>query len=111
MARTMSIGRFKNGQGGYRRPVPAEGTRLRELYDLFKANEGVPVAVATSRGRPVDDLTDFYGLDIMCLIPGRGGAPPHNVKPVYVLAGEWFGMEYVDYIARHLERAPSIVPE
>jgi|SRR5687768_2162379 len=78
-------------------PFPKEGTRIRDVYDLFQANKGVPIDFKTNRTgastRVVSDLVDFYGLDIRRI---RNG--------VWVLAGEWFGKVYVDYIAQNIEK-------
>jgi hypothetical protein len=70
---------------------PSAGTKLGDLYDLFKANEGIPIAWRQGSGRSLEQLQDFYGLDIRCIRSG-----------IWVLAGEWFGSEYVDYIARRI---------
>lgn len=78
---------------GHRRaPVqslPREGTKLREVYDLFQANKGV--AISFKRDHAVYFLVDFYGLDIRCVRQGQ-----------WVLAGEWFGKVYQDYIAERI---------
>jgi hypothetical protein len=75
---------------------PREGTRRRELYDLFKANEGIPIRAKFTRcdRGSMSALQDSYGLDIRCLRRGPGST--------WVLAGEWFGSEYVDYIAQRI---------
>jgi len=80
---------------------PREGTKLRAMYDLLMANKGVPIDISLSKlyGRKcmssqVSALTDFYGLDIRNLKRGR-----------WVLAGEWFGATYVDYIADRIAKA------
>lgn len=83
--------------------APREGTRVRRMFDLLKANKGVPISMPLTmfdggtrghnRSRVIMDLQDYYGLDIRNL--GRGK---------WVLAGEWFGRTYVDYIADHLAR-------
>jgi hypothetical protein len=70
---------------------PKEGTKLRARYDLFMANKGVPIDRPLSgkrNPRLIHDLRDYYGLDIRCLGYRR-----------WVLAGEWFGPVYIDYIA------------
>jgi hypothetical protein len=74
---------------------PARGTKLGELYDQFQANKGAPIQVDNDgrRGVRLQSLTDFYGLDIR-----------HVSKKHYVLAGEWFGRVYIDYIEERLER-------
>lgn len=82
---------------------PAEGTKIRAVYDLLMASKGLPVEVNLSRmfnsnggadGRRIQDLRDYYGLDIRKLSNGR-----------WVLAGEWFGKTYVDYIADRIHAA------
>jgi hypothetical protein len=80
-------------QGRPSAPHPHEGTRTRELYDFFKANEGVPLKLTSSRKdrAKIAALQDVYGLDIRCLWHGT-----------WVLAGEWFGSRYVDYIAQRI---------
>jgi hypothetical protein len=73
---------------------PRPGSKIGELYDLFKANEGIPIqlTISHSKHHRLRPLIDTYGLDIRCIRRGT-----------WVLAGEWFGSEYVDYIARHIE--------
>lgn len=84
-------------RGACCREIPHEGTRMRRVFDIFMANKGVPVDIAPSqfggrnKGSVVRQLTDIYGLDLRCIRPGR-----------WVLAGEWFGRHYVDYIAERL---------
>lgn len=92
-------------RGRYANPVqaaPREGTYLREVYDLFMANKGVAIEFTMGRNRRVIEvLTDYYGLDIRCIHRGRR----HCGKSQWVLAGEWFGRSYQDYIAERLEAA------
>jgi len=86
--------------------APRDGTKLRALYDLFMANKGTPVEVkifgnskfGTKTGAAVrlEQLRSFYGMDIRC-IKRRGHLPG-----IWVLAGEWFGPPYVDYVADRL---------
>jgi hypothetical protein len=73
--------------------APREGTRLRAVYELFQASKGQPIVFVRRAGctRLIDDLIDYYGLDIRCLGRGR-----------WILAGEWFGRVYVDYVAQRL---------
>lgn len=83
------------------RTEPHEGTYIRRMYDLLKQSKGQPIETSLSmfEGRPgvaaqaIEYLRDFYGLDIRKIQQGR-----------WVLAGEWFGCEYRDYISEHLER-------
>ena len=57
---------------------------------VFCANKGVPVRYVTRQNNPnqISVLCDEYGLDIRRLAYRK-----------WVLAGEWFGDVYVDYIA------------
>lgn len=74
---------------------PQEGTRIREIYDILFANIGKPVDIGVVRGddsQRIAALENYYGLDIRAL--RRKGE-----HALYVLAGEWFGKIYVDYIA------------
>lgn len=78
---------------------PKPGTELGELYDLFQASKGAPIQVDYKDGKRSNRLIalqDFYGLDIR-----------HVSKKHYVLAGEWFGRVYIDYIAERVEREPA----
>lgn len=69
--------------------MPREGTKLRELYDLFQSNKGQVIAINRTKqtGRRFEDLIDFYGLDIQHVRLGQ-----------WILAGEWFGENYVSYL-------------
>lgn len=82
------------GNSHFQNPKPREGTRLREVYDLFYLNKGLPVEFFHSGkdNSSLIKLIDFYGLDIRCISRGK-----------WVLAGEWFGKVYVDYIAEHIK--------
>jgi len=75
---------------------PREGTRIRGLYDMFMERRGLPIewSVNYLTARAIDDLRDYYGLDIRNLGYGR-----------WVLAGEWFGPTYIDYIADRIAKA------
>jgi hypothetical protein len=84
---------------------PRDGTRIRAIYDLLQANKGLPIEVHLTKmcisksgniSRAINDLSDYYGLDIR-RIGGRYGR--------WVLAGEWFGRTYVDYIADRIHAA------
>lgn len=96
--RTESPARAKSSKGVLRF-VPREGTKLRELYDLLQSRRGLPIEIPITRVFPISSiaqLTDFYGLDIRRLGPGYKR---------WILAGEWFGLEYRDYIAARLQEA------
>lgn len=68
----------------YRRLKDSPG-RYVDLLDLAREHKGGKFGQAISR------LQDDYGLDIR--------RPPHSHKGLYVLAGEWFGSHYSDYVA------------
>src|ERR1051325_3444783 len=75
-----------------KRSEPRTGTKIRELYDLFQSNRGVPIDYCTTDNRGavhtrMEVLMDSYGLDIRRIRNGK-----------WVLAGEWFGKAYIDYI-------------
>jgi len=86
------------------RDAPGNGTKLRANWDVLQANKGVPVELA---GEPryiamqIVQLVDFYGLDIRQVQRGFHGGDISRPS-LYVLAGEWFGRVYIDYIAEHI---------
>ncbi len=101
MSRCLPAASIKRGnRRGYTlRQIPLEGTRLRATYDLLMANKGAAINVSLSRaygpndgGTAISQLRDFYGLDIRKIKNGQ-----------WLLAGEWFGRVYVDYVAERLE--------
>jgi hypothetical protein len=82
-----------------RQALPREGTRLRFLYDLFQSNRGKIVSFSLARaGKDVASLVDFYGLDIRTIGKRR-----------WLLAGEWQGKEYVDYVLAEQEKREARV--
>ena len=91
----MSVSDVKKGRSSRRElsrsVAPREGTRTRELYDMFLQNRGIPVVYSHTLKQDsylLSQLVDRYGLDIRRIDRG-----------LWVLAGEWFGKNYVDYIA------------
>ena len=93
--RTMSASSAKHPKWkSYQHREPSPNTKLRKIYDKFMANKGIPVEFeldTSSRNYMTNQLPDFYGLDIRRID-----------RNCYVLAGEWFGTTYVDYIAERL---------
>jgi hypothetical protein len=94
--RTPSVNEIKTGHDRTH-PIPAEGTALRALYDVLKANRGNPVQILKRPGdtRPhsylataLSQLENFYGCDIKKVAPRK-----------YMLVGEWFGSYYADYMS------------
>lgn len=84
--------------------IPNEGP-TRSVYDILQANKGLPVEIEflghAQRCVILQYLTDFYGLDIRQA--ERGDKRTHRTSK-FMLAGEWFGRVYVDYVAERLER-------
>jgi hypothetical protein len=106
MARVESVSASKRTKQGvrFRRGKPHEGTVLRLWFDEIKASEGRPFS-ASIPSRVKDDLMDFYALDIVVIEKSHNIRGPKRVAPSsYVLAGEWFGSKYVDYVARQLNQ-------
>lgn len=68
--------------------LPRPGSKLRELYDMFKLNKGKIVNYDNYKtgSSMIRSLTDFYGCDIRHL----------KVKK-YMLAGEYIDGKYVSY--------------
>jgi hypothetical protein len=91
--RCASVSSIKHpNRGAPLRDRPHIGSPLGNLYDRFLASRGLPIDYSTSAGRSqLEQLRNFYGLDIRRVGRSR-----------WVLAGEWFGRVYVDYIAERI---------
>ena len=95
----MSVSEMK---GRFIRPAyedkgPREGTRLRAIYDMFKGKPGLPIRFNAGRSNDYiafTQLRDFYGLDIRRV--------DRNKQGMWILAGEWFGSRYRDYVEERL---------
>lgn len=91
---------------------PRQGSRVRQLYDQLMASKGVPVVLDLRKDAAkkrqdycaIQSLINFYGLDIRIVQHGYRDTPT-----LHVLAGEWFGPIYRDYIAEHLEGKEAAV--
>lgn len=83
--RTESAAQAKAPHRAANQRVPRQGSRMRALYDVLMKNKGLVVTLVLRN----DD---------------RGSGPGR-----YVLAGEWFGREYRDYIAERItpEKEPG----
>lgn len=94
----------KNHCAAQRDLIPREGTRIREVYDLFQSRRGLPVEFQTTDTAAdktiLIRLIDTYRMDIRCI---RKGSRRVGRRSLWLLAGEWFGRVYVDYVAQHLE--------
>lgn len=90
--RCQTVSSSKGKSTGLLNEVPGEGTKIREIYDLFQANKGRVISFSFGRNQKIlKNLIDFYGLDI------------RNIGQCkWVLAGEWFGKVYVDYITQRM---------
>lgn len=77
-----------------RRPRP--GSKTRAIYDMFAAAPGAPVSLSYAYNQ-IRDLMDFYGMDIRRVGNGR-----------YLLAGEWDGLHYRDFVAERMEREGNV---
>ncbi len=119
MSRLPSANWSKSSYGKHRNVslqlIPREGTRLRKTYDLFQKNKAENIAIAhlynnmNSRNTSINQLINFYGLDIRKTYDarssnkGRGKKEPSERSSLYMLVGEWKGAEYVDYLAKKLK--------
>lgn len=99
----MSAAAIKGLKSRPENDFPQEGTAVRQVYDRFQSNKGIPIEFDYVDG-PLNTifnrLTDTYGLDIRRV---RRAHKWSKSKSMFVLAGEWFGKVYVDYIAERLE--------
>lgn len=91
--------------------IPRPGTRLRELYDLFQMNKGIVIEEPLTMRYNYNyfiTLIDFYGLDIRKI----GEVQHKNKRGMrtgrWVLAGEWFGADYVDYISKNKQKLAKV---
>lgn len=102
-ARAKSLAKGKKIRGAPLQACPREGTKLRARWDFLQANRGLPVPMTGGHVEISNDVrafNDFYGLDVRRV--GRRNRLS-NEPEIWVLAGEWFGRIYVDYIAERLE--------
>ena len=90
------------------KPYPGWGTINRRILDFFLERRGIVIEcslqdIATQCGltlksgrvsRHISDLTDFWGMDIRKLGNRR-----------WVLAGEWRGSSYTDFISARIDDA------
>lgn len=107
MSRVSSAASLKGLPGSAQR-IPQVGTKLRELWDLLHVYRGEVIVddlTMRYRGNQIEQLRDFYGLDIRNLgATSRNGRGQGRGPSRWVLAGEWIGPRYVDYIAERLKK-------
>ena len=79
--------------------APKPGSTLRRIFDALHERSGLPTRLdGVSKVRSaIENLRTSYGLDIRAIRHGGAGGTQ------WVLAGEWFGTRYVDYVAQRLE--------
>lgn len=117
MARLTSAAAAKGKATSPVQNAPRPGTGARRVYDWLFARPGT-----WQRLPPPDDLgirstiglniiraymQDFYGLDIRQRDVGVKGARGKGRGSEWMLAGEWFGNAYVDYVANPELARPS----
>jgi hypothetical protein len=101
--RVAAVSQMKGVRSGIplMRERPAHGTLIGDLYERFMAAKGKPIELSTEYISPrMAALTDYYGLDIRLV---QRANKRKGFKSTYVLAGEWFGKVYIDYIAERLQ--------
>ncbi len=113
--RTESAYSIKGSKDKGKQKVPREGSRIRLLWDLLHLHQGEVVTLPLTTMFPITTiyvLRDFYGLDIINLSTNEGdkaGRKKGNSR--WILAGEWFGSKYVDYIAKNKQRLAKVEKE
>ena len=93
--RTLSASEAKGRSKAHNNLIPKPNTKLRQVYDLLQNNKGRVVDTSeldrTAKQYLSGILPDYYGLDIRRMAKHR-----------HCLVGEWFGRQYVDYVAERL---------
>jgi len=98
-------------KAGRQQKMPKPGTKIRRLWDLLQMYKGevIELPLSTEYNTGITYLIDFYGLDIRKLEDrqhkGRRGG---SSCAKWILAGEWFGSEYVDYISRNKRKLKAV---
>lgn len=94
--RAMSAAALKRGKQTALQSYPREGSKIRQFYDALNANKGLITYYPTGKQElsyMANCLRDYYGLDVRYMGKGQ-----------WILAGEWFGVGYVDYCAERAEQ-------
>lgn len=98
--RAMSAARIKASAAGKQKTYknrPTSGTKIGNIYDMFMSQRGLVIEwKAQDHGESliIDVLRYIYGLDIRLIRKGR-----NERKSQWLLAGEWDGKVYIDYVA------------
>lgn len=106
-------------RGAPRQKRPREDSRIGKLYDRLKTDPAYPVTfegigTAEEVHGLVEQLRNFYGLDIRCVKKHYAGyhAPEKRHPSVYMLVGEYDGPNYIDYVAQRVEKeGPAWLPD
>lgn len=98
MSRCMSVGQLKV-RGHHHLEEPTPGSKIREVYDFFMSNKGrvVNYTHIVNHRNMMERLVDDYGLDIRCVKRGQ-----------WLLAGEWVGRVYIDYVVERMAEEQSV---
>lgn len=93
---------------------PCDGSNADRLLSRLKATPGRPVGINDlvaewgyrRLGAAKRDLVDYYGMDIRTGKRGHGARYGGGVKDLsYILVGEWFGLDYRDYVNEAIDAA------
>ena len=111
MTRTASLASMRDKRIQHEKP--AEGSKLRALYDLFIMYKGLPIPNDTrwllypngdNFSTAIDQLQDFYGMDIRSFpTKYRPRLPNEKGTKSYCPVGEYKNGEYHDYVAERLK--------
>ena len=100
------------GKSKNKQKIPRAGSKVRGLWDLLHLHKGEIVTLPLTlmfHNTAINHLRDFYGLDIRNLGGNERGRKKGGSR--WVLAGEWFGSRYVDYIAKDKQKLAKIEKE
>jgi len=113
MMRTESAYSVKGKRRGKgQQKIPRAGSKVRGLWDLLHLYKGEIVTLPLSlmfHNTAINHLRDFYGLDIRNL--GGDGHGRKRMGSRWILAGEWFGSRYVDYISQSKKKLLKVERE
>ena len=106
MTHRLTVAQIMGRHGAPVQPAPRPGTRRRRLYDLLMDNRGRVVEFDAwtigyrkrALGSDLEVLRNDYELDIRCLTK-RGIKGKGKIGCRWLLAGEWDGKVYIDFVA------------
>jgi len=112
MMRTESAYSVKGKGRKGQQKIPRAGSKVRGLWDLLHRYKGEIVILPLTlmfHNTAINHLRDFYGLDIRNLGGNERGRKKGGSR--WILAGEWFGSRYVDYIAKNKQKLAKVEKE